>query len=289
MGSHVPIAPGTRFNRLTIIGLAPRGPRGDIRYRCRCDCGKVIETYLFELKKKKHGTKSCGCLRRDSLTVHGYSKPARPEYNAWRDMIRRCHKSYDQDFHNYGGRGIVVCDRWRQSFASFIEDMGDRPPGKLCIERLDNNGHYEPGNCVWATYKEQNRNTRRNRWVTIRGETRCLSDWASYLGIDKTTLKNRLDKGWDEAALLLPSQGNAIRGGHVMLLVHEETKVEEIRASPDGPVIGTFRQTTRRYQAPLLGPVRRQLLQRMAQTAHESNDVRCLDGLRRQIEAGEAN
>ena len=103
----------------------------------------------------------------------------------------------------YGGRGIKVCDRW-QDFENFAADMGPRPEG-CSIERIDNDGGYNPENCRWATRKEQNRNTRRNKLMTMGGVTRCLSEWAEVVNIHETVLRQRLFMGWtDEKALTTP-------------------------------------------------------------------------------------
>jgi len=108
-------------------------------------------------------------------------------------MIERCRNPKVGNFKNYGGRGIRVCRRWLR-FEYFLADMGNRKTG-TSLERLDNNGNYEPGNCAWKTRAEQSRNTRRNRWVTINGITKCLKDWALELGINYSTVLNRVHRG----------------------------------------------------------------------------------------------
>ena len=107
-------------------------------------------------------------------------------------MMERCFDSTDEKFADYGARGIQVCNRWRD-FVNFYADIGERPRG-LTIERIDNNGHYEPGNCRWATPKEQANNTRRNRWITFNGETLTLTGWSQRLGIAIGTLHARLSR-----------------------------------------------------------------------------------------------
>jgi hypothetical protein len=123
----------------------------------------------------------------------------------WRNIKGRCEKSSDSHFQWYGGRGIKVCDRW-QSFDHFYQDMGEPPSKSHTIERLDANGDYEPGNCVWATMKEQQRNRTNNRLITHNGKTQCLSAWAEEYGISQRRLRTRLERDkWDfERALTAP-------------------------------------------------------------------------------------
>jgi hypothetical protein len=118
-----------------------------------------------------------------------------PEYRAWSAMKLRCANPNNEQYHNYGGRGITVCDRWRQSFAAFLVDMGPRPSPRHSIDRIDNNGNYEPGNCRWATSREQNRNRRNNIVLTHDGRTMCLADWARELGVPRGTLLARYRDG----------------------------------------------------------------------------------------------
>jgi hypothetical protein len=119
-------------------------------------------------------------------------------------MWYRCTSPKHPHFKDYGGRGIEVCERWK-SFALFLQDVGQRPPGKT-LDRLDCHGNYEPGNCRWATSEEQQRNLRTNRLLTFDGKTQCLTAWAKEAGIKKSTLRERLERGWSvEAALGITS------------------------------------------------------------------------------------
>ncbi len=114
------------------------------------------------------------------------------EYLAWEKMKSRCYNRNFNHYKNYGGRGIKVCPRWRDSFENFLKDMGLKPTPKHSLERKNNNGHYEPGNCVWATQKEQTRNTRRTTQLTYRGVTKSLPDWADEYGLLRHTLYCRV-------------------------------------------------------------------------------------------------
>lgn len=117
-------------------------------------------------------------------------------------MIGRCHNPNSSGYSSYGGRGITVCERWRD-FANFLADMGERPEGKT-LDRIDGSLGYFPENCRWATVGEQNRNTRRNHNVTYNGETHCVSEWARRAGISHETLRGRLAKGWSMDRALTP-------------------------------------------------------------------------------------
>lgn len=150
--------PGARFGQLTVVGEVSRG-RG-ARVQVRCDCGTEKSVRVANLGRT---VTSCGCLRAklsaDRKTTHGLSK--RPEYNVWCLMIRRCTRPNVPEWKNYGGRGIKVCDQWRNDFTSFFRHMGPRPTPKHELDRIDNDGHYEPGNVRWATKEQQNANRRR--------------------------------------------------------------------------------------------------------------------------------
>ncbi len=104
-----------------------------------------------------------------------------PEYRTWRDMKNRCYNHKNADYKHYGGRGIVVCERWRNSFMNFYSDMGPRPKD-LTLERKNNDGDYEPGNCKWVSMREQRRNSRQNRIIEFNGKKQCLADWAKEFG-----------------------------------------------------------------------------------------------------------
>ena len=133
-----------------------------------------------------------------------------PLWELYRGMIRRCYESKVRSFKNYGGRGITVCARWRESFDAFVADVGVRPGPKHTIDRKNNDGNYEPGNIRWATKREQARNTRFNRLLTARGKTQTLEEWAIETGLPTSTLFNRLRRGWpDDKVIETPAQPKA--------------------------------------------------------------------------------
>jgi hypothetical protein len=131
-----------------------------------------------------------------------------PYHSIYRGMLRRCYVPSCDHFDKYGGRGITVCERWRDEnngYKNFEADMGERPSSKHTLDRINNNGNYEPDNCKWSTKKEQQRNRRTNVLVTIRGVTKCLIEWAEESGLCYKTLQKRINKGWPEYRLLKPA------------------------------------------------------------------------------------
>jgi len=130
-----------------------------------------------------------------------------PEYNTWKGIKRRCLSPSCPGWHRYGGRGIKMHPTWVHDFAAFLRDVGPRPSPRHSIERIDNDGHYEPGNVRWATRKEQANNRSDNRRLTLRGETMTMYQWARRAGVNPATLHSRLDHGWSlDRALSTPPQ-----------------------------------------------------------------------------------
>lgn len=142
---------------------------------------------------------------RQSTYKHGHSRKGgmSPTYKAWAHMKARCLNPNNKNYKDYGGRGIKVCDRWVNSFEAFLEDMGERPRG-MTLDRIEVNKGYYPGNCRWASWQTQLTNRRDNRFVTIKGESRHLAEWARIIGITHSTLRHRLAHGWSDDDLLLP-------------------------------------------------------------------------------------
>ncbi|WP_155054542.1 hypothetical protein [Streptomyces blattellae] len=157
MANRAQATPGARFGRLTVVGEPTRGANSRIEVRCDCGSEKTIA-----LRALGTTTNSCGCLGKETASARArkHGKRDTPEYRIWQGMKWRCLNPNYKPYPRYGGRGIKVCDRWIDSFEAFLADVGPRPSPKHTLDRLDNDGNYEPGNVAWRTYKEQAQNKR---------------------------------------------------------------------------------------------------------------------------------
>jgi hypothetical protein len=117
------------------------------------------------------------------------------EYNIWKSAKARCHTPTSKDYGRYGSRGISMCKEWRDSYEVFLRDIGPKPEG-YTLDRIDNNGNYEPGNVKWASRKEQSHNRNNNNNIEYNGETHNLTEWARIIGIHRNTLEKRFKLGW---------------------------------------------------------------------------------------------
>ena len=181
---------GNRFGRLVVVEEAERGKYKELRLICKCDCGNIKNVSRAHLLGGD--VNSCGCWRKEFKKTHGMSHTR--TYQTWENIIDRCCNANNDRYGDYGGRGIKVCERWK-AFENFFADMGERPTGKT-IDRKDCNGDYDPKNCCWSTPKEQQRNRRKNKTVQYGGKIKCLAEWAECLGINCSTLRKRLSRGW---------------------------------------------------------------------------------------------
>ena len=193
-------------NSVTQLGvyraLDRRRENGITMYLCECP---FCNSRAWRQKETAARSKSCGCktkeILRNARTIHGHSHlgggNGTPTYLSWLSMIDRCCYEKHKSFNDYGGRGIVVCDRWRE-FANFLADMGERPDGTT-LGRKDNDGNYEPNNCAWQSHKHQARNRRSNRFIMYDGKNLTLAEWSEVVKIPRDTLWRRLDNGWSVA------------------------------------------------------------------------------------------
>ncbi len=189
---------GLVFDKLTVSHQQPkRNENGELVWLCKCECGTEIYVRGYCLRRGQ--TKSCGCLRgengRTDWTKHGLSRT--PGYNNWTSMISRCYNTSDKDYPDYGGRGITVCDRWRNSVENFLLDMPPHPGNGYSLDRFNVDGDYSPGNCRWATAEMQANNQRRTILHRFQG---CELTLAQIHRIDNSipysTLVYRVSQGY---------------------------------------------------------------------------------------------
>jgi hypothetical protein len=190
---------GEKFGAWEVLNLwrHPKTNRAMANVECRC--GLIASKELQQLTGKR-GSRQCGKCPR----IRGgdcYS----PEYKVWNAARNRCHNPKAQAYGNYGERGIVMCERWRLSFRDFLEDMGVRPSKDHSLDRIDNNGNYEPENCQWTTRKKQAQNRRSTKLLTLNDVTLSVGDWEKRKGLAHHTINNRLKRGWSvEEAITTP-------------------------------------------------------------------------------------
>ena len=194
------VTPGQRFGRLVVIREDDR-KYGHRYILCKCDCGTEKSINLHSLLNGC--SNSCGCLRREYIASknfkHGFANrnnELERIYCIWSGMKKRCYSETDPGYKNYGGRGITICDEWKDNYPAFREwSISNGYSDELSIDRIDNDKGYAPDNCRWTTAKVQGNNTRVNHRVTYKGETHTLSEWSDITGIDDNRIGQRLKKG----------------------------------------------------------------------------------------------
>jgi hypothetical protein len=209
---------GKTFNRFTIIKVIDEPSNGHKRCLCKCSCGtyKIVRYEAL----KSGSTQSCGCLRRENAVElgkgqykHGLS--ATRVYRIWYGMVDRCNEPTNAEYHNYGGRGIIVCDEWLDFMNFYTWATNNGYSGKMSIERKDVNGNYEPSNCSWIPSSEQNFNKRNTHNITINGITQPMGKWAHLYGIKLQTMYKRLNAGWTGENLLKPVDKRFVNSGNL--------------------------------------------------------------------------
>lgn len=192
---------GKKSNMLTVVGVAPR-LESDRTWKldCVCDCGS--HTYITPSQFNRGVVKSCGCLRRSGTRTED-GRSLNPLYGIWSQMMRRCYNPKEKHFSRYGGRGIAVCAAWHSfdNFKKWSDSIGGRPSG-TSLDRINNDGNYEPSNCRWATSQQQHRNTSSNIVIEYNGERKTLVEWAESTGIKWAVLHNRYLRGWNTERML---------------------------------------------------------------------------------------
>lgn len=177
---------GKVFGKLTVLSID--GKRNNkTQLLCQCSCGNTTHAYVAHLVQRRRN--SCGC-NQDGHPRHGLRHSR--EYSIWTDMRKRCSNPNSTSYHNYGAKGIAVCDRWTD-FKNFYDDMGPCPEGRS-IDRIDGTKGYSPDNCRWATAQQQIENRAVQKMYTLNGETMTLPNWCKKLGINYSTMRNRLNR-----------------------------------------------------------------------------------------------
>jgi len=189
---------GQQFGRLAVVKRVENNKHKQSQWLCQCECGNMTTVNICHLKSGN--TKSCGCLQKERVREvhlkhsHACKNKKSRIYYIWISMINRCNNSNNKYYKSYGGRGIRVCEAWLR-FENFLADMGEKP-NSMSLDRVDNNGNYGPENCRWSTNKEQQRNTRSNRLITIDSITKPLVEWCNFYNINYHKIYMRLHHGW---------------------------------------------------------------------------------------------
>jgi hypothetical protein len=201
---------GQVFGQWTVIADTGKTKGGSSVYLVQCSCGNTRDIQVKRLTSGR--SKSCGCYRThwpDCPRKHG--KAGTATWKSWQGMLNRCRNANMKCYPKYGGRGIEVCERWHV-FENFLADMGERPNG-MTLDRIDGNGNYEPNNCRWATYSQQNRNKRDSVWIFFNGDIRTLDEISSITGVPRSTIDTRMRRRFnihEAVSMPTPMPGNLV-------------------------------------------------------------------------------
>lgn len=207
---------GQKFGRLTVIKRAENSKCGRTRWLCKCECGNYKDVQSIHLKNKK--ILSCGCLAIENTikrnSSHNLSKIRM--YKIYHGMKQRCYNSKNPEYHNYGGRGIIICNEWLDKEDGFINfynwAIQNGYSKDLSIDRIDVNGNYEPSNCRWADEKIQSNNKRCSHYITYKNETHTMKEWCEELNLKYGIVKSRIYRNWTPEEAFETPIGGKING-----------------------------------------------------------------------------
>jgi hypothetical protein len=203
---HIKNMSGKQFGRLVVGNISHKDKRGNWHWNCKCECGNLC--IINGASLRSGFTQSCGCYKKDAqystFLQHGVANTKLAAVRT--HMLQRCYNIKNKSYHNYGGRGITVCEAWRTNPISFYDwAFSSGYKVGLSLDRINNDGNYEPDNCRWVGRKEQSNNTRANHYITYKGETKTIANWTEELQFSNGLISSRLLKGWtEEEALTLP-------------------------------------------------------------------------------------
>lgn len=187
---------GKKFTRLLVLARVENDRKGDSRWLCLCDCGNKTIVRGYHLTSGR--IRSCGCIKKEMLSTreNAHHKSGTRLYSIWAAIKGRCFNSNHKNYDRYKGRGITMCNEWKDDFMAFYNwAIENDYKNCLTIERINNDGNYSPSNCRWATREEQANNTSRNHFIVFNGEKHTMADWAKKLDIDYKRLENRINSG----------------------------------------------------------------------------------------------
>jgi hypothetical protein len=198
---------GKKFGRLTVVSYSHQNDKGSHVWNCECACGGRKQKTTSQLRDRHATNQSCGCSKVESIAKASkagwtattkFSHPLKLKVKwLWKNMMKRCYNPNDRRYSDYGGRGIVVCDEWRNDRYSFYHwCISNRCEWALQIDRKNNDGPYSPENCKFSTRIEQANNTRKNRFLTWNGETRTIAQWERHIGLYRGAINSRVNHGW---------------------------------------------------------------------------------------------
>ena len=211
---------GKKYGRLYVVKRVGTSKDGQKTYLCRCDCGNEKVVKSGNLKSGK--TKSCGCFNSERIRLANKQKAKHGGcgtrlYGIWIDMRARCNVEKSINWHLYGGRGIKVCEEWQKDFSLFRDwALANGYEEGLQLDRVNNDGNYEPENCKWSTRSEQGNNRRTCKYITIGGITKTVSEWCEETGVNRCTAYNRINRGW------LPEKAVTEKAGKIKKLSEED-------------------------------------------------------------------